>query len=156
MNRVSGVVSYWEYETLMEKCIFAKGNEWLVTVGRFIFHEQFCHRGCLEDTHSNRYSKEQPAKKRFWCHFLRKYSRNWFSDLTNDPGPIALYQELVRIEAQKRYETLSLSLASFIDTAWVLINIPRRKKRKVVNVEVINYAVEYLHNDFYYCQYRGW
>lgn len=33
------------------------------------------------------------------------------------------------------------------------INIPKEKNGNVVNVEdteVINYAVEYLHNDFYY------
>lgn len=59
-----------------------------------------------------------------------------------------VHTELERIEAQKRYE---ISLASFIDIA--RLKYSKEKNGNVVNVEdteVINYAVEYLHNDFYY------
>lgn len=56
--------------------------------------------------------------------------------------------------------SLSRARATFIDIASLKYSKEReRKKRKVVNVEgteVINYAVEYLHNDFYYYWYRGW
>lgn len=84
MNCVSGVVSYGEYETLMEKCIFANGNEWLVTACRFISDEGFCHWRRPEDTHRNHYSEEEPPRKRPERSFLAKNSGNWFSDLMDD------------------------------------------------------------------------
>lgn len=34
-----------EYETLMDRCVFADGNEWSMAACRFIPDERFCHSG---------------------------------------------------------------------------------------------------------------
>lgn len=41
-----------EYETLMDRCVFADGNEWPVAACRFILGERFCH---VEGTPRNHY-----------------------------------------------------------------------------------------------------
>lgn len=39
-----------EYETLMDRCVFADGNEWPVAACRFILDERFCRGGHVEGT----------------------------------------------------------------------------------------------------------
>lgn len=44
-----------EYETLMDRCVFADGNEWPVAACRFILDERFCRGGYVESTPRNHY-----------------------------------------------------------------------------------------------------
>lgn len=37
-----------EYETLMDRCVFADGNEWPMAACRFILDERFCRGGHVE------------------------------------------------------------------------------------------------------------
>lgn len=39
-----------EYETLMDRCVFADGNEWPMAACRFILDERFCRGGYVEGT----------------------------------------------------------------------------------------------------------
>lgn len=40
-----------EYETLMDRCVFADGNEWPVAACRFILDERFCRGGDTSKVH---------------------------------------------------------------------------------------------------------
>lgn len=70
MNRVPGAVSYGEYETLMDRCVFADGNEWPVAACRFILGERFCHRGRAVEGTSPRDHYDESWRETFRSYYF--------------------------------------------------------------------------------------